>query len=179
VRLGRSFVLIGIRKFVQIQNHAADLFERGALNVRIVPEFLLRAVVLFFSLAILAWVGKRGVLDLGLMRREGVNLEAIRGKEPRIWLVAHIDSKWQPVSMITRVVGVIGTAIGLIALITTSAFPDHTSLTAAGIALNVGGAEAMALNCDIVVNAAGLRAQEVARSIVGIPARRDCQQDKE
>ena len=39
-----------------------------------------------------------------------------------------------------------------------------------GIALNVGGAEAVTLKCDIVVNAAGLRAQEVGRSIDGMPA---------
>jgi len=41
------------------------------------------------------------------------------------------------VSMITRVIGVIGTAIGLIALIMLSSFPDRTSLTAAGAALSV------------------------------------------
>jgi L-2-hydroxyglutarate oxidase LhgO len=38
------------------------------------------------------------------------------------------------------------------------------------IRLRVGGAEAMELECDLVVNAAGLRAQEVARAMTGIPA---------
>ena len=38
-----------------------------------------------------------------------------------------------------------------------------------GIVLRVGGAEAMTIECDIAVNAAGLRAQDVARSIEGIP----------
>jgi len=110
----------------------------GLFVGRLVPGVtMLSLVALFVSLAILAWVGKRGVLDLALMRRVGVNLEAVRGKEPRIWLVAHIDSKWQPVSMITRVIGVIGTAIGLIVLIMLSTFPDRTSLTAAGVALSV------------------------------------------
>ena len=40
-----------------------------------------------------------------------------------------------------------------------------------GIALEVGGADALTLNCKTVVNAAGLRAQAVARSIEGIPPR--------
>lgn len=39
-----------------------------------------------------------------------------------------------------------------------------------GITLNVGGAEPMTVACKTVVNSAGLYAQEVARSIAGIPA---------
>jgi L-2-hydroxyglutarate oxidase LhgO len=39
-----------------------------------------------------------------------------------------------------------------------------------GIVLEVGGAEAMTLNCRNVVNSAGLHAQAVARSILGLPA---------
>lgn len=39
-----------------------------------------------------------------------------------------------------------------------------------GIVLDVGGAEPVALRCDIVVNSAGLNAQAVARSIAGVPA---------
>jgi len=38
-----------------------------------------------------------------------------------------------------------------------------------GIALEVGGAEAMTIRCRTVVNAAGLNAQAMARSIAGIP----------
>jgi L-2-hydroxyglutarate oxidase LhgO len=40
-----------------------------------------------------------------------------------------------------------------------------------GITLDVGGASPMTLQCDRVVNSAGLRAQAVARSIAGVPAR--------
>jgi hypothetical protein len=62
-----------------------------------------------------------GVLKFRLARARGVNLEATRGNgEPKIWLVAHIDSKWQPVSMIVRVSGVILSAIGLVGLVATS-----------------------------------------------------------
>lgn len=40
-----------------------------------------------------------------------------------------------------------------------------------GILLDVGGSESMTILCRTVVNAAGLHAQAVARSITGIPAR--------
>lgn len=67
------------------------------------------------------YVARHGVLDLPVARRRGVNLEAVRGREePRVWLVAHIDSKWQPVPMLARVAGVIATTIGLIGLMLTA-----------------------------------------------------------
>jgi hypothetical protein len=65
----------------------------------------------------LVWLGGNGVLDFPLMRRRAVNLEAVRGDAPpSVWLVAHIDSKWQPVSMIARVAGVVGTTAGITVL---------------------------------------------------------------
>jgi peptidase M28-like protein len=62
------------------------------------------------------WSSGRGVLDAPLLRRRGVNLEAVRGAEPRLWLLAHLDSKWQPVPMIARVAGVLTLGVSLIAL---------------------------------------------------------------
>ena len=57
----------------------------------------------------------RGVLDAPLMRRRGVNIEATRGPSPtRVWLVAHLDSKSQPVPMLVRVAGVVVMTIGLV-----------------------------------------------------------------
>ncbi|HTR77014.1 MAG TPA: M28 family peptidase [Gemmatimonadaceae bacterium] len=51
-------------------------------------------------------MGRSGVLGLPVMRRRGVNLEAVRdGAAPGLWLVAHIDSKWQPVPMLLRSAG--------------------------------------------------------------------------
>ena len=69
-------------------------------------------VVLVVSGATLAlvawWIAGPGVLSLPLLRRSGVNLECVRGGEaPRVWLVAHIDSKSQPVPMFARAAGVI------------------------------------------------------------------------
>lgn len=44
------------------------------------------------------------------------------------------------------------------------------SVTSDAIELDVGGAEPMRLACRTVINAAGLHAQRIARSIVGIPS---------
>jgi hypothetical protein len=68
-----------------------------------------------------AIIGAISVLRFPLLRAQGVNLEATRGDPtsvpPTVWLVAHLDSKWQPVSMFVRVAGVITMAIGLIGVI--------------------------------------------------------------
>ena len=54
------------------------------------------------------WLARRGVLALPIRRREGVNLEAVRAAgEPRLWLLAHIDSKSQPVPLLARAAGIV------------------------------------------------------------------------
>lgn len=66
------------------------------------------------------FIARRGVLDFPFARATGVNLEATRGPgrdEPVVWLIAHIDSKWQPVSMLARVAGVIVVAASLVGLV--------------------------------------------------------------
>ena len=67
------------------------------------------------ALAIALTIGlARGVVGAPIMRRAGMNLEATRGPSPmRLWLVAHIDSKSQPVPMVVRIAGVVGMAAGL------------------------------------------------------------------
>lgn len=70
------------------------------------------------------WVARRGVLDLPWTRAQGVNLLAWRGTggaEPRVWLVAHLDSKSQPVPMLLRVAGVTGLALAWLSLIAVAA----------------------------------------------------------
>jgi hypothetical protein len=66
-------------------------------------------VVLVASAAVLGifawWLGRWGVLDLPFARASGSNLVATRGV-PGIWLVAHLDSKSQPIP-----IGVRATAI--------------------------------------------------------------------
>jgi hypothetical protein len=56
-----------------------------------------------------SWAVRKGVLDAPWMRRRGSNLAATRGAaQPALWLVAHIDSKSQPIPMLVR-----ASAIGL------------------------------------------------------------------
>jgi Zn-dependent M28 family amino/carboxypeptidase len=69
-------------------------------------------VVLLVGIAILVsggwWLARKGILALPLMRRHGVNLEARRpGAEPVLWLVAHVDSKSQPVPLLVRAGGIV------------------------------------------------------------------------
>lgn len=107
----------------------ASLIAIGFYLAQFFPLLRIATLALLALTAIvLAYVGRQGVLDLPLMRRRAVNLEAIRGREtPTVWLVAHIDSKWQPVSMITRVLGVVGTGVGLVASAVLGFMPDRAS----------------------------------------------------
>lgn len=73
-----------------------------------------RAPVFFGALVVIAGIASWGGRQM--LRATATNLEAVRGT-PRLWLVAHIDSKWQPVSMITRVVGVIGSVLSALAFV--------------------------------------------------------------
>jgi hypothetical protein len=86
------------------------------------------AILAFTAVSLLAiWIamlGREGVLSLGFLRRSGINLEAIRGgNEPGVWLVAHIDSKWQPVSMVVRIAGVLLLVVGIAGLFLATVAP--------------------------------------------------------
>jgi hypothetical protein len=65
-----------------------------------------------------AWLVRRGVLALPWMRAESVNLVAVRGEgEPSVWLMAHLDSKSQPVPIGARALGIALTALAWTAAI--------------------------------------------------------------
>lgn len=116
-----------------------------ATLIHLTQSFVVAAsagVVLAMSLG---WLGGRGILDFPGMRRRGVNLAASRG-QPRVWIVAHIDSKWQPVSMTLRVVGVLVMTIGLIAVIV--AMLVHSSVS--GIALGITWLGALPVMASVV-----------------------------
>ncbi len=67
------------------------------------------------ALPLLARWATRGVLRMGSERRAATNLVATRGDAaPDVWLVAHLDSKSQPVPMVARVVGVGGSVVVLV-----------------------------------------------------------------
>ncbi len=78
---------------------------------------LVAAVLVLLGVATTALLARRlmrGVLDLPWMRSTSVNLVAVRGPaEPRVWLVAHLDSKSQPVPSMVRVGGVLLTGLAL------------------------------------------------------------------
>ncbi|HEY5060122.1 MAG TPA: M28 family peptidase, partial [Gemmatimonadaceae bacterium] len=97
----------------------AALAGIGLYLGRRTPALAMASVVaLVIAVFILRYVGGNGVLDFPARRRRGANLQARRGDdEPAVWLVAHLDSKWQPVSMFARVAGVIAMALGLIGLL--------------------------------------------------------------
>ncbi|HEY7861661.1 MAG TPA: M28 family peptidase [Gemmatimonadaceae bacterium] len=67
-------------------------------------------VILVFGAMLLGglafWLARWGVLDVPLARARGVNLAATRGS-PTLWLVAHLDSKSQPVPIGVRAAGII------------------------------------------------------------------------
>ncbi|HEV7992653.1 MAG TPA: M28 family peptidase [Gemmatimonadaceae bacterium] len=64
-----------------------------------------------------------GVLTIPLMRASGVNVVARRPSDdsPRVWLVAHVDSKSQPVPSALRVAGIVLLALGIAAAIVAAA----------------------------------------------------------
>lgn len=53
------------------------------------------------------WMTRRGVLAFPARRCRATNLVAVRGAEsPDVWLMAHLDSKSQPVPILARAVGI-------------------------------------------------------------------------
>lgn len=100
------------------------------------------------------WLAGRGVLALPFLRRRGVNIEAVRGDgDPELWLVAHADSKSQPIPLLARAAGIV-----LLALASLGAF----ALAIAGL---VGAYPSGAWLVVIVV--AILGAVPVVGSLVG------------
>ena len=81
------------------------------------PFAILGATALTLVVAGL-WLARRGVLDAPVLRRRGVNLEAVRGQSsPRIWLCAHLDSKSQPIPTLVRSAGIVLEAIGFLVML--------------------------------------------------------------
>jgi hypothetical protein len=74
--------------------------------------------ILLLAVALLAVGGNliaRRVTSLPWARASSVNLVATRGT-PRVWLIAHLDSKSQPVAMLVRVAGIIMSGIVIVTL---------------------------------------------------------------
>jgi hypothetical protein len=71
---------------------------------------LVLACSLIFALTTALLLARWGVTGFPAFRRRGVNLVARRG-DPSIWLVAHLDSKSQPVPILVRAVAIALTAV--------------------------------------------------------------------
>jgi L-2-hydroxyglutarate oxidase LhgO len=108
-----------------------------------------------------------GVTDL---RR--LNLQELRELEPRVACVAGVLS---PSTGIIDSHGLmlayLGDAQQHGAALALASPVGSGRVEAGGIVLEVGGAEPMTIRCRSVINAAGLEAQAVARSIAGMPER--------
>jgi hypothetical protein len=78
-----------------------------AAGGRPIAALLLLAVKGGALLVATLWLARHGVLRFPWLRARSVNLVATRGgAEPAVWLVAHLDSKSQPVPMLLRAAGV-------------------------------------------------------------------------
>lgn len=93
------------------------------------------------------------VLDLPHLRTRGENLVAARGTEPRVWLVAHLDSKSQPVPSAARVAGVMLMLVSL-------------AIGIASVAVQLGGGSAR-MGWWASLTALALGAPFVLASVVG------------
>jgi hypothetical protein len=138
-------------------------------------------VVLAAGLTVLALFARRmlgdGVLTLPWLRTSAENLIARRGPdEPRVWLVAHLDSKSQPVPSVARVVGIVLLAVGVLiaaaASLLTLAGAAPRTLWWLGAALAAGGAIPAMLSVvgndstGAVDNASGVAAVLTAASML-------------
>ena len=101
-----------------------------------------------------SWMMRDGVLTAPWLRAESRNLVATRGAgEQRVWLVAHLDSKSQPVPSAVRVAGVTLLAVALV-------------LAVAGLLVTLAGS--MSRTLEWVAIAAGVvGALPVMASVVG------------
>lgn len=93
---------------------AAALDLALAPRTRPAGEVVGTAAVFSLVIVLAIWANARwGSQTSRAGRRHGVNLVARRGV-PIVWLVAHLDTKGQPVSLVVRALGVILLALGWI-----------------------------------------------------------------
>ena len=114
------------------------------------------------------WLARRGVLDLPMRRRQGVNIEARRSETlPSLWLVAHIDSKSQPVPLLVRAAGIILLSIAWIAAV----FAPSAAAIFVGVAAVLGAIPVMASVVGVrspgaIDNASGVATVLMAASLL-------------
>ncbi len=96
------------------------------------------------------WMLAHGVLRTPWLRTRGINLVATRvAAAPRVWLVAHLDSKSQPIPSAVRIAGVTLLAIAVVLAtvaiaMTLRGWPARTPWWGALIAASIGALPALA-----------------------------------
>jgi hypothetical protein len=136
------------------------------------------AIVALFVRAMLG----DAVLDLPLQRERSVNLVATRGAAaPRVWLVAHLDSKSQPLPTLARVIGIALLASSIVlalasALLQLAGLPHRMGWWGAIVPVMIGmplvvASVVRAGSCGAVDNASGVATVLLAATRVrpGVP----------
>ncbi len=101
----------------------------GAALDRPAPERAVRAAMTLLPLLpILYFAAKRMARGSWLMARHARNLIAVRGGAPRVWLMAHLDSKSQPVPMLARIGGILLVSSAMLLTIVASFIPRPYAL---------------------------------------------------
>jgi hypothetical protein len=105
--------IAGLALLVAAASAGAGIIRGGAL----LDAGMTVGVVLVVATSVMGWwLGRYGTRHLPFLRRDGVNLEARRGV-PDVWLMAHLDSKSQPVSLLIRASAAVGVLASWICLI--------------------------------------------------------------
>ena len=119
-----------------------------------------------------AWIARHGVLRLPVLRARSVNLvaerSAARGAPPERWLVAHLDSKSQPVPIGARAAGVVGSGAAWVAALAVAV----AQLLGAGVATWwpwVGAAGAVA-GVPVLLSVVGARSPGALDNATGVAA---------
>lgn len=113
------FGLLSLAWFVGL-NTALALLE---------PNDAFRATIPLLALLPIFYLGaKRMVRRPRFMVRRARNLIAVRGGAPAVWLMAHLDSKSQPVPMLLRIAGILVTSAAMLTTIIVSVIPAAYSV---------------------------------------------------
>ena len=121
----------------------------------------------FLSLLVLCVLGY-AIVRIAPHGDRGTNLVAVRGASPQLWLVAHIDSKSQPVPMLARIAGIVLAAVSVaVALAAAFLFDGSRAGPAFWLVVAVAGAAASVV---LMLSVVGDRSQGALDNATGVAA---------
>jgi hypothetical protein len=106
------------------------------------------------------WLQRHGVTR---GKTPGVNLEAKRG-EPAIWLVAHLDSKSQPIPILVRAVAIVACIVAWIVLVVLSI------LRVEGLAWQIATLAAVLAGLPVAISTVGAKSPGALDNATGVTA---------